>query len=154
MVDLVAMTDEELATLAEQIEQEKARRSLLVTAAEQAAAMAAAYAAAIAAEPPTPWASLKDRVAPGQRVVWTDGETYRNKSGAWLPITANPSSYPLGYSQETGLPDSVDAWSGASVSYALGAIVTHNGRRWRCLTAHTSQPGWAPGLAHSLWAEA
>ena len=42
------------------------------------------------------------------------------------------------------------AWA-AGVSYAAGYKVQNNGRLWRCLQAHTSQEGWEPENAASLW---
>ncbi|MGW5054573.1 putative Ig domain-containing protein [Actinokineospora sp. NPDC004072] len=38
------------------------------------------------------------------------------------------------------------------VSYPIGAIVTFEGVRYRCLQAHTSQPGWTPPIVPALWA--
>jgi hypothetical protein len=39
----------------------------------------------------------------------------------------------------------------SSVSYAVGFKVTYNGKLWRVLQAHTSQIGWEPENAASLW---
>ena len=39
------------------------------------------------------------------------------------------------------------------VGYAKGDIRSHGGKPWRCLQPHTSQDGWEPGAAPSLWAE-
>ena len=41
----------------------------------------------------------------------------------------------------------------AGVDYATGFKVQHGGTLWRCVQAHTSQAGWEPGNAVSLWAE-
>ena len=41
----------------------------------------------------------------------------------------------------------------AGVDYATGYKVQHGGRLWRCLQAHTSQSGWEPENAPSLWAK-
>ena len=35
--------------------------------------------------------------------------------------------------------------------YALGAQVTYQGPFYQCITAHTSQVGWEPNVAGSLW---
>ena len=35
--------------------------------------------------------------------------------------------------------------------YAAGDIVTYEGARYRCLQAHTSQPGWTPPAVPALW---
>ena len=42
------------------------------------------------------------------------------------------------------------AWA-AGVSYAAGYKVQDNDRLWRCIQAHTSQEGWEPENAASLW---
>ena len=41
----------------------------------------------------------------------------------------------------------------AGVDYATGYKVQHGGRLWRCVQAHTSQTGWEPENAPSLWTE-
>ena len=38
-------------------------------------------------------------------------------------------------------------------AYAVGDKVQHNGKLWRCIQAHTSQTGWEPEIAASLWTE-
>jgi len=45
----------------------------------------------------------------------------------------------------------VPAWSGNSVSYSVGQFVTYNGSEYKCLQAHTSEPGWDPVDAPALW---
>ena len=40
-----------------------------------------------------------------------------------------------------------------NVSYTSGYKVQHGGKLWRCLQAHTSQTGWEPNNAPSLWAK-
>ena len=42
------------------------------------------------------------------------------------------------------------AWC-AEEEYTVGFAVTCGGRLWRCLQAHTAQPGWEPENAASLW---
>ena len=39
----------------------------------------------------------------------------------------------------------------SGVSYAVGFKVQHNDKLWRALQAHTSQDGWQPENAPSLW---
>lgn len=43
------------------------------------------------------------------------------------------------------------AWSGNSVHYNVGDQVTYQGNTYKCLQAHTSQPGWDPVDAPALW---
>ena len=38
------------------------------------------------------------------------------------------------------------------VAYTVGQLRQHNGTLYRCVQAHTSQTGWEPGVAASLWA--
>ena len=41
----------------------------------------------------------------------------------------------------------------ANAEYTIGYKVQRGGRLWRCLQAHTSQIGWEPENAASLWTE-
>ena len=41
----------------------------------------------------------------------------------------------------------------AGQDYTAGYKVQHGGKLWRCLQAHTSQAGWEPENAASLWME-
>lgn len=41
----------------------------------------------------------------------------------------------------------------SDIDYATGYKAQHGGRLWRCLQAHTSQTGWEPENAPSLWAK-
>lgn len=44
-------------------------------------------------------------------------------------------------------------WSGNGVEYGVGDRVQYGGKPYKCLQAHTSQAGWNPADAASLWAE-
>ena len=41
----------------------------------------------------------------------------------------------------------------SGTDYTAGYKVRHGGKLWRCLQAHTSQDGWEPENAASLWTE-
>ena len=41
----------------------------------------------------------------------------------------------------------------AGQAYTAGYKVQHGGKLWRCIQAHTSQAGWEPENAPSLWTE-
>ena len=41
----------------------------------------------------------------------------------------------------------------ANAEYTIGYKVQRSGRLWRCIQAHTSQIGWEPENAASLWTE-
>ena len=38
------------------------------------------------------------------------------------------------------------------IAYAIGQIVSYDGATYRCIQAHTSEPGWAPNDTPALWA--
>ena len=40
-----------------------------------------------------------------------------------------------------------------NAEYTIGYKVQRNGKLWRCIQAHTSQAGWEPENAASLWTE-
>jgi chitinase len=43
------------------------------------------------------------------------------------------------------------AWDANSHAYAVGDMVSYDGKVYRCIFAHTSNSGWTPALAFSLW---
>jgi len=45
----------------------------------------------------------------------------------------------------------IAAWNPNSVNYAVGNLVTYNGKEYKCIQAHTSQAAWDPVDAASLW---
>jgi len=45
----------------------------------------------------------------------------------------------------------IAAWSGNSVAYAVGNLVTYQGKEYKCQQAHTSLSTWDPVDAASLW---
>lgn len=44
-------------------------------------------------------------------------------------------------------------WDGEGIGYATGDLVGYEDKVYRCLQPHTSQPGWNPVDAPSLWAK-
>ena len=43
------------------------------------------------------------------------------------------------------------AWSGDSVAYKVGDLVSYQGNTYQCLQAHTSESGWDPADTAALW---
>lgn len=41
----------------------------------------------------------------------------------------------------------------SGMDYSIGYKAQHGGKLWRCVQAHTSQAGWEPENASSLWTE-
>lgn len=91
---------------------------------------------------PTAWAGSP--VPPGGLITFA-GSTWKNISGAWL--ISDPTVYPTGWSLQSA-PTTV--WA-VGVTYKVSDHVTYNGSTYQCLTAHTSQTGWDPVDAPSLW---
>lgn len=149
-MELNTLTDAELDGLRIEVVTEQERRRLIVEAPAQTKALGDRYAAAVASADPVAWAVVPDAIGPGVAVTWTDGNRWRNKSGTWLPKTASPGTYPMGWTQETGLP-TASAWSGASVAYKVGDLATDAGKTYRARQAHTSQAGWNPSVVPALW---
>lgn len=138
--DYTTWTDEALRDLATAVTTEQERRRVLREAEERLAKIVDEVEAAMEGNAPVAWETLTDRVAPGQRVIWTDGNVWRNRSKAWLPTTATPETYPLGWAQETGLPDKIPEWTDVGPpTYTAGDLVTDRGA------------GWRPSTTPSLW---
>lgn len=57
-------------------------------------------------------------------------------------VTPTPTSTP---------PSGVQPWSGNSVSYHVGDLVSYQGHIYKCIQAHTSEPGWDPVDVPALW---
>lgn len=130
---------------------ERARRRTISEARTALDALVQRWEAATATGEPIPWAELGDRVGPGQRVIWTDGHVWRNTSGTWLPVSAPPAAYPLGWSQLTGLPDSVPPFV-AGEQVKAGYLRSYEGVIYRCVQAHTTAAHWPPPAVPALWA--
>ena len=153
LTDRDTWTDDDLNKLRIAVLTEQETRALLANAPSQIEALASRVEQHNQDQPPTPWDELVmvDRVAPGQRVIWTDGNIWRNASRAYLPITATPATYPLGWTQETGLPDEIDVWA-PGVAYAADKLLDFEGTIYRVIQAHTSQAGWLPPNVPALYA--
>ena len=50
-------------------------------------------------------------------------------------------------------PDFVEKWSGDGKEYKTGKRLSYNGVIYKVLSDHTSQEGWTPDAAHSLFAK-
>jgi chitin-binding protein len=72
-------------------------------------------------------------------------EPATHQPGPTTATTTTASGSPSG----AGAP-TAPAWT-PGTTYAVGALVTHNGRVYRCVQAHTSQVGWEPATTPALW---
>ena len=69
-----------------------------------------------------------------------------------IRATMNAAGAMLTDEQAVQVPVLFPAWD-AAVTYAVGDRVRYGGVLYKCLTAHTAQPGWSPTDAPSLWAK-
>lgn len=74
-----------------------------------------------------------------------------------VPTTTHSHQPPLSTTHShqppatTTAQPSAGAWT-VGEHYTVGDIVTYNGKRYRCLQAHTVyDPGWTPTAAPALW---
>lgn len=147
-MNFTGLTDEELLQAWHDIVAEDQRRRLLRSGAEIADDLIRQYEAAVAIEGPVPFEPMPQfGHGPGAVVVF-EGEEWRNVSGAWL--SASPADYPLGWSQQTGLPEEAPAWA-PGLDVTTGDLYTYNGVTWRVIQAHTTQTGWEPDKVPALW---
>src|SRR5690625_1923614 len=70
--------------------------------------------------------------------VWEPGDESNPVHWTLWKLLAEPETGDSGY----------ELWSGLGVKYAAGDVREHDGQVWEALQAHTSQPDWAPGVAH------
>lgn len=88
--------------------------------------------------------------------VTHEGKTWLNTHPSlnhWSPGTLNSGWIdvtPAPIDEETG-EEQIIAWDiGQAVK--VGDLRTHDGKTWRCKTAHTTHAGWPPSAAtHAVW---
>ena len=68
-------------------------------------------------------------------------------------LVAQMQAQSLPDEQALTVKDIYPAWDGNGVSYQKDYYLTHNGKLYKVLQAHTSQTDWAPDTAPSLFAE-
>ena len=68
-------------------------------------------------------------------------------------LVAQIQAQSLTEEQAFAVKDIYPAWDGNGVSYPKDYYLTHNGKLYKTLQAHTSQADWSPDTAPSLFAE-
>lgn len=163
-LNLMALTDAEILQLRGDVEADIARRTVLNTAEEQAQELSEAWYQASGRKPGDPWSQPRgahDAYPPGA-VVTDKGQAYRNDHpgpNGWKPGDVGASWTPVWPDGEGGWtttppaePDGGPAAWMAGVAYKPGNRVTHDGKVWECLLAHTSHDGWKPSAhTHAVW---
>lgn len=66
-------------------------------------------------------------------------------------LVAQIQAQSLSDEQAVSVKDIYPVWDSNGVSYAKDYKVLHDNVLYKCISAHTSQADWAPGVAPSLW---
>ena len=92
-------------------------------------------------------------------VEWTvtrDDKTWESLIPNNVTMPGDPAD-PQNYRwwKNLSAPPAPGVWSGEGVAYAVDtqALYEPNGKTYKCLQAHTSQPGWTPVAVPALWQE-
>lgn len=159
MIDPTTLSDLELRALLEAVSGELSRRSAVDRAPAQIDQALRVSAEAEGATEGGPWQQTTLGYPEGFTVTHS-GRTYRSliRANVWEPgNTADPQYYRWWEDitpEPVPDPGIVPAWDGAGVAYAVDDRVLYEGNEYRCLQAHTSQPGWTPPATPSLWTPA
>lgn len=147
------LTKEELDAYLTAARTETERRNTIAYAEIQSSQLAEEYANAVKGNPPMDGSTVPSTGwGPGQKVNF-GGKVFTNISGGWL--VHNPTEYAQGWKTEnagTPNPTTPIPWV-VNLVVKKGDLVTHNNKTWICITGHTTQVDWAPGVAHTLWKE-
>lgn len=100
------------------------------------------YAALDSAQRQAERAALRLLGAAGELAPVAQAQTVRQAVGDALALADDATAVRLGLFIEPWQTDG---------QYTVGRCAAFGGHYYRCLTAHTAQPGWAPPDASSLW---
>ena len=80
---------------------------------------------------------------------------YQEKARALRPIIEKAvATGELTDDQREAATNLFPAWDSAGHVYVINDYVQHEGLLYRCVQSHTSQVGWGPTMASSLWSRA
>ena len=157
-IDVTTMSESDLASLRDQVQDEISARSILASAQAAQDGFATQYRRAA------------DRAVPkGQTPAWAPGGMYP----VGYQVTYGGKTYKViqtHTAQADWAPDKVPAlfnvvappapagggaaaWT-AGVAYKAGNQVTYQGKTYKAIQSHTAQTGWEPPAVAALWATA
>ena len=172
MDDLTAMTGDELDAIWADVVAERGRRLTLATAPAQAEQIADRYLDARDGDEPAETAEALADVGAWPawvqptgahdantkgRIVSHNGALWRSLIAAnvWEPGSTGAGALwekvTAGAAGEAPATPTAPAWDGGGHSYKVGDLVEYQGTVYRVLQAHSSQAGWTPTAAPSLW---
>lgn len=159
-VDLSTYTDDELANLRVQVQVETERRQLVATAADRISRINRDCLAAQGVTDGSAWVQPTDASNAYPRgwtvthngVQWESlipanttmpGDAADPQNSRWWKNLTPPAPPP---------PSNVPSpWDGEGHPYVVGDLVSYQGKTYKCLQAHTSQPTWDPVSVPALW---
>lgn len=160
MIDLTTYSDDDLATLRVQIQAETERRQLISSAPARMSQINADCLGAQGISDGDPWAQPTDatNAYPADWTVTYGGATWRSlipANTAKPGDTNDPQNYRWWQNTSTPPPGPQPGqpaqWDGNGHAYSVGDLVAYQGSNYKCLQAHSSQPGWTPSAVPALW---
>lgn len=169
-MDLTTLTDEELAKLRSDVGAEVDRRLILINSVQKIDAISAEYHEAVGNPKGSDWVQpqgahdaypMNWEVTHGGKVwkslipnnVWEPGDPNNPVVHTlWEEVVPPVEEPPLEEEPPAEEPPAVAEWDGNAKAYAVNDLVSFSGQTYRCLQAHTSQPGWTPVVVPALWA--
>lgn len=98
------------------------------------------------------------------QIAWSPGNIYtvvmyKQETLPEVQAEVQAATVMVAQIQAQSLPDTqaitvkaiYPAWSPDSVQYAVDYKVLHEDILYKCISTHTSQENWAPGIAPSIW---
>lgn len=152
--DFATYSDADLKALRLAVIAEEARRTVIRDAPKRADDLAREVLAAEGRKEGQTWVQptgAHDAIPLGWKVQH-NGKTWESliPGNVWKPgDTSDPQSYRW-WKDLTPVAD-VTAWDPNGKPYKVGDVVTHYGLTYSCRQPHTSQAGWSPTVAASLW---
>lgn len=160
MIDLTTYSDDELATLRVAVQAESDRRSVIRSAPLRMSQINADCLDAQGIAEGDPWHQPTDatNAYPADWSVTYNGQQWRSLIPANTAKPGDPND-PQNYrwwQNETAQPPAPQPgqpaqWDGNGHAYAVGDVVAYQAGTYKCLQAHTSQPGWTPAAVPALW---
>lgn len=153
MTDLNSLTDDELDTLRVAVLTEQERRQILATIPAQVDDLTRRYQLATGRVDGDDWRQPTSALDAYQldAIVTHKGRSFQSliPANVWEPgDPADPQAYR--WWRDLDAPEHGDEWTPGR-DCAVGDEVTYSGTRYRCLQAHTAQPGWEPPNTPALW---
>lgn len=153
-IDYTNYTDLDLSILATQIRAEQQRRATLASASAQINQINQQCMAAQGVVTGQPWVQPTDatNAYPRGWIVTFGGDTWESliPANTHQPEDPNDPQTARWWKNLTVVP-TPGAWDGNFHAYAVGDVVTYHGVTYKCIQAHTSQPGWSPVAVPALW---